>query len=89
MLVKNMVEPLVWDTLKKVLDSKPEACRCEKCQADMAAYALNKLPPKYVVSRKGEILARAVSLDNKYYIAVLVAVTEAVEIVSRKPRHDD
>jgi len=89
MLVKNMVEPMVWETIKKVLDSKPEACRCEKCQADMAAYALNKLPPKYVVSRKGEIIARTVSLDNKYYIAVLVAVTDAVEVVSRQPRHEE
>lgn len=88
MKVKNIVENLVWDSLDGVLDAKPGACQCEKCRADIAAFALNHLQPKYVVTDKGETIARAGSLDNKVRIAVLVALAEAVELVSTHPRHE-
>lgn len=88
MKVKNIVEMLVWDSLDGVLDAKPGACKCEKCRADIAAFALNHLSPKYVVTDKGETIARAGSLDNKVRIAVLVALAEAVELVNAHPRHE-
>lgn len=88
MKVKNIVENLVWESLDGVLETKPGACKCDKCRADMAAFALNHLPPKYVVTDVGETIARAGSLDNKVRIAVLVALTEAVELVSARPRHE-
>jgi len=88
MKVKNIVENLVWESLDGVLVSKAGACQCEKCRADIAAFALNHLPPKYVVTDMGETIARAGSLDNKVRIAVLVALAEAVELVSSNPRHE-
>lgn len=88
MKAKNIVEGLVWDSLDGVLESKPDACKCEKCRADIVALALNHLPPKYVVTEMGETIARAEGLDNKVRIAVLVALAEAVELVSSRPRHE-
>lgn len=88
MKAKNIVEGLVWDSLDGVLETKPDACKCEKCRADIVALALNHLPPKYVVTEMGETIARAEGLDNKVRIAVLVALAEAVELVSSRPRHE-
>jgi len=88
MKVKNIVETLVWESLDSVLSTKPGACQCEKCRADIVAFALNHLPPKYVVTDMGETIARAGSLDNKQRIAVLVALAEAVELVTARPRHE-
>lgn len=84
----NILEKEVWEALDEVLNHKPGACKCDKCRADIAAYALNKLQPRYVVSSKGETLARAESLTNNFRVTLTIALAEAVEIVSSNPRHD-
>lgn len=85
--VTNIVEGLIWEEVDTVLSRKEGACRCDKCRADIAAYALNQVKPRYVVSRKGEAMARAQVLAGDYRVGLLVAITEAVEIVSNYPRH--
>ncbi len=87
--LSNIAEQLIWQEIDNVLLQKPNACRCDKCRADIAAYALNKVKPQYVVSRKGEVYARTQSLQNSYRVGLLVAITEAVEIVTAYPRHDE
>ncbi len=89
MNVVNIVERLVWNNVDEVMNHKPGICHCEKCRADIVAYALNHLTPRYVVSQKGEVLAKAASLGQAYHTALLVALAEAVEVVSAHPRHED
>jgi competence protein ComFB len=84
----NIAEQLVWQEVDAVLEQKTDACKCNKCRADIAAYALNKVKPHYVVSRQGEVLARTQSLQNVHRVGLLVAITEAVEIVAANPRHE-
>jgi hypothetical protein len=57
------------------------ACRCAKCLDDMAAFALNCLPPHYYVDagRGGEIGSPAVMVES--------AVIEAINTVAMNPRH--
>lgn len=86
--VTNIVEGLIWEEVDAVLNRKEGACRCDKCRADIAAYALNKIKPHYVVSRQGEAMARAQVLANDFRVGLLVAITEAVEIVNAYPRHN-
>lgn len=88
MQIVNIVEKMVWDKLDIVLDKKGDICRCEKCRADIAAYALNKLKPRYVTSEKGEVFVRAQYMDVDLAAAILVALTEAAEVVGKNPRHD-
>ena len=83
----NVVESMVWEAMDSVLEQKPGVCRCEKCRADIAAYALNQLDPRYAASKLGEILIKTGSLDSDMHVAILVALTEAVEVVSTNPRH--
>lgn len=86
--VINVVESMVWEAIDSVLDQKPGICRCPKCRADIAAYALNQLSPHYAASKLGEVLIKTGSLDRDMHVAILVALTEAVEVVSANPRHE-
>lgn len=88
MKITNVVESMVWEAMDSVLDKKEGLCRCEKCRADIAAYALNRLSPHYAASKKGEVLVKTGSLDKDIHVAVLVALTEAMEVVSANPRHE-
>ncbi len=50
--IKNYMEDVVFGQMKEVL-ADINMCTCEKCLLDVAAIALNDLPPKYVVTEKG------------------------------------
>lgn len=84
----NVVEEMVWQTMDDVLKRSPAMCQCDKCRSDIAAYALNRLTPRYVSSYKGAAFARAESLGTDFYAALLVILTEAVEVVGANPRHE-
>ncbi|NLB88636.1 MAG: late competence development ComFB family protein [Syntrophomonadaceae bacterium] len=84
----NVVEKLVWEKMDDVLQHKPEMCKCDKCRADVAAYTLNKLHPRYVSSPQGELYARAEYLGKDFSTALIVVLTEAIEIVCKNPKHD-
>ncbi len=86
--VINVIESMVWEAMDSVLEQKPGICRCEKCRADIAAYALNQLNPHYAASKLGEVLVKTGALDRDMNVAILVALTEAMEKVGANPRHE-
>ena len=45
------MEDVVALLLDELIKDK-DICKCEHCRLDMMAIALNKLPPKYIVTRK-------------------------------------
>jgi len=61
-ILEDQVLVCVNDTYKrtKELNAPWLTCDCEQCRLDTAAYVLNKLPPRYVVSGRGltHMLAR-------------------------------
>ena len=72
----------VTHVLSKVIqDHRYQVCRCERCLNDIAALALNYLPPHYYVdaSRGGDI--------GSPFIMIESAVLEAMEMVGNNPRH--
>lgn len=85
--VINIMEKMVWDNLDGVVKQTPEVCDCERCRADMVAYALNHIKPKYVATEKGQVYARAGYLDNAVRVSLIAALAEAVRVVSEHPRH--
>lgn len=86
--IKNYMEEIVFNQLKEVLEDI-NVCTCEKCLLDIAAIALNDLPPKYIVSEKGELYSRINTLKQQFEVDVISAITKAAVLVKRKPRHDD
>ena len=86
-VMKNYMETCVQDSLKPVLESI-NACTCDICKYDITAIALNTLPPKYVVTRKGQIYTKLTVLHNQFDVDIITAITRAAGIVAASPRHE-
>ena len=89
MEVKNYMEILMWQQLDDVLESHPGICTCEKCRYDIAALTMNFLPPRYVVTDKGQMYTKIKALEQQFKIDIITAITHAVKIVSGTPHHLD
>jgi competence protein ComFB len=84
---KNYMERVVKETLEKLLKDRDDVCKCEECVADMMAYALNRLPPKYIVTDRGYIFSKLSEVEAQFQVDVLEAVLEAINVISKNPRH--
>lgn len=83
----NMMEHYVDERLSELL-SKSDCCRCEVCVEDMKAYALNRLPSRYVSTVNGEIFTRITQeMESQPTVDLDVAVMQAITHVGANPRH--
>lgn len=87
MKIKNHMEDVVINLLFRIVKDKEDICRCDKCLSDIAAIALNRLPPRYVSSEKGEVYSKVQDMSIQFEANVITAITEAIHIVSKNPRH--
>jgi Late competence development protein ComFB. len=83
----NYMETLVWQYLPDVFAGHPGTCDCERCRYDVAALALNFLPPRYVVTEKGQVLTKVKSLDQQFNVDIIAALTNAIILVGARPHH--
>ncbi|MCL2253565.1 MAG: late competence development ComFB family protein [Lachnospiraceae bacterium] len=84
--LRNYNEEWVKSYLERNISSF-DICECSDCRLDIMAIALNKLPPQYVVTDKGAIFASVSEMSHQRMVDLAAAVTEAVLVVSSKPRH--
>jgi competence protein ComFB len=87
MEIKNYMEDLVWQKLDGILVERPHICHCDHCRHDIAALALNALPPKYIVTRKGETFTRIRLMEVQFSTDIVTAIIQAIEVVGTKPNH--
>jgi hypothetical protein len=83
--VKNDMETLVRREVgrrRKERAGERDRCWCPLCEADIIAFALNRLPPRYC---RGVNFGCAAS--EGFGGRVAVAVDQALEKVSRRPKH--
>lgn len=85
--IKNYMEKLVFQEIDKIME-EVNMCTCEKCKYDVAAIALNLLPPKYVVSDKGQVFTKLSSVEEQFKVDVLSAITKAAMKVKQSPNHE-
>lgn len=83
---KNLMEELVDMYLDEYI-TEVGMCDCEQCRADVRAFALNHLPPKYVVSTGGGIFVRVNSLSHQSQADIGTAIMKGIRLVSQNPRH--
>lgn len=88
MLLRNVTQDIVFEKLDEILKKRPELCNCERCKLDIAALALNALPPRYVVTERGATFSRVNSLDVQISADTVSELTKAIEQVSKEPRHE-
>jgi competence protein ComFB len=84
--IRNAVEVHVAEAYERLVGHFPDFCGCETCRLDVLVYALNRLPPRYVVGLEGSVVTD-VSLDkDQNRAAIEVAVMEGVRKVNLAPR---
>lgn len=85
----NLLEEEVIYTINKIIEDIGCTRSCDKCKLDIAALALNSLPPKYVVTEKGVVYGKIRNMNYQFNTDVTLAVTKAMDIVSKNPHHSE
>ncbi len=62
-------------------------CCCDKCRVDVRAYALNHLPPKYVVLSQNERVPRLTVYESRFSSDVTSQLIQACKKVMLTPHH--
>lgn len=81
------MKQLMSKAVEKIKEDDSSACLCEICLEDIAANALNKLPPSYVSSRQGVALTEVQIKQLGGEQRILAAIMSAALLVSQNPRH--
>lgn len=88
LVLYNVMQDMVKNAVDSYLQSQTKSvCSCDVCRLDMMAFALNQLPPRYVVTREGEVFSKAKYLENQHRTDILSVVVRAASLVSGNPRH--
>ncbi|WP_017413760.1 late competence development ComFB family protein [Clostridium tunisiense] len=87
-MVKNYMEIVVDNILKKILPDYSNLCKCEKCCDDIKAIALNNLKPIYVVTNAGNLYAKVNELEIQFSTDIVKELVKAIDIVSKNPHHN-
>lgn len=83
----NVMETLVEEKAAKYIDLFG-LCKCHRCVADVKAYALNHLAPKYVVMLTGDVIPRISVYEGQFSADVTAQILTACKVVMANPRHD-
>ncbi|ADO77922.1 late competence development ComFB family protein [Halanaerobium praevalens] len=87
--LNNITEEIVLEMLEKLLKREEfdNICKDQECLLDMATYALNRLPAKYVATFRGEAFSKADELEQQHSVDVLAIVTQAIKVVAANEHH--
>lgn len=83
----NMLEETVLNKID-LLWKGTDYCKCEQCRLDVAAYALNRLPPRYVHSVEGAMLHKFEASTTQTNVEITACVYRAIQMVGEDPNHD-
>ena len=85
--VVNIMEEIL--TPELILDALKSngTCTCSRCQADVKALMLTRLPPKYIVADNTAVPMLLTFYRNKFRVAVLSQSMRACMEVKEHPRH--
>ncbi len=87
-VIENIMERIVLNDVEDLMQ-KAGACSCEKCKMDVAAIALNNLPPKYIVSVAGFIMESYNMSKLQGKVDIYNEIFRAIEMVKEHPMHDE
>ena len=84
----NFMEEAVDRILEELLRQEPyrSLALSGKEKLDVAAYTLNRLPPRYVVTEKGHLFTRAEELRQQFRTDIVVELSKAIQHIKANPR---
>lgn len=82
----NLMEETVMKKINQIW-SQTNFCKCEKCRLDVAAFALNRLPAKYVRSLEGALIHRFETETTQTDAEITSVVYNAIRRIGEDPHH--
>lgn len=86
-MVNVMEQILKRMNLKQYL-KQYDVCMCSRCQADVMALILTRLPAKYVVVDESSTAPIIGFYESKFKVRILTEIIKACMDVKENPRHD-
>ena len=85
--VVNIMDEIL--TPELILDALKSngTCTCSRCQADVKARMLTRLPPKYIVADNTSVPMLLTYYNNKFRVAIISQSIRACMDVKERPRH--
>lgn len=84
----NEMEAIVFGKIDELIRDDAHISKCEKCRLDVAAIALNSLPPKYTVTARGQVFAKVSLLNQQFGADVVAAIVKAMNKVKEHQMHE-
>lgn len=85
-VIRNLIEGHASEVYDHVVGHFKDFCGCDTCRMDVMVYALNRLPPRYVVGLEGTIVTDIALDKDQNRAAIDVAVMEGIRKVTLAPR---
>lgn len=86
--IVNVMEDIIKRTDIKGYMEQYNVCTCSRCQADVKALILTRLPSKYVVVQKKSAAPMISFYQNKFRIRIFTELLKSCVQVRENPRHD-
>ena len=80
----NSMEESVMNKIKQLWKTT-NYCQCEECRLDIATYALNRLPPRYVRTLEGKLIHQFDASTVQADAEITAVVLNAMKIVGDNP----
>ena len=83
----NMMEETVLTKINQLWPTT-NFCKCDQCKIDIPAFALNRLPPRYVHSLAGELIHKFDASTTQMDAEITACVYNAIVRIGEDPNHD-
>jgi competence protein ComFB len=84
--LRNLIEDHAAEAYDRIVGHYPAFCGCEACRLDVLVFALNRLPPRYVIGLEGTIVTGLNLEKDQARASIDVAVIEGIRKVHLAPR---
>ena len=82
----NMMEESVLNKIDQLWPAT-DFCKCNQCRMDIATFALNRLPPRYVHSVAGALIHKFDASTAQMDAEITACVYNAIVRVGEGPKH--
>ncbi|KRE52225.1 late competence development ComFB family protein [Paenibacillus sp. Soil724D2] len=87
MAVFNAMETIVMNLFDEFQKNYEMKCDCTTCKEDVLALVLNKIPPRYTSSEKGQLFVKGLYINPQLQSDVMRELMEAANIVEHHQHH--
>lgn len=85
-MIVNLMEHHAAEAYDRLVGTVKEFTHSPQHREDVIVYALNRLPPKYVVTNQGKVVTDVALDGDQHRAAIEVQVLEAMRHVAQRPR---